>query len=108
MTRPAPPPVRDPGAQPERTRLAWRRTLLAATVLALLAARGVIVGGTGPREVTLIALLALTWLALLIGSHLRIRALAAERPPALRWRGALGAVGIVVTLAALAVLTMLS
>ncbi|MFD0557742.1 uncharacterized protein DUF202 [Stackebrandtia endophytica] len=99
-------PPRDPGAQPERTRLAWRRTLLAATVLGLLAARGVIVEDTGPRQVTLIALLALTWLALLIVSHRRIRALATDRPVTLPWLAALGAVGVVLTLAVLAVLTM--
>lgn len=32
-------PLRDPARQPERTRLSWRRTVLAATVAALLALR---------------------------------------------------------------------
>ncbi|WP_309246927.1 DUF202 domain-containing protein, partial [Streptomyces somaliensis] len=36
---------RDPGLQPERTRLAWRRTTLSCTVAAVLAARQTVHGG---------------------------------------------------------------
>lgn len=98
--------ARDAGAQPERTRLAWRRTVLAATVLVLLAIRGVVTTGVGAFEMTVLALLAVLWLAILAGSHIRMRALAAARPPSLRRRWAVLTVIAAVALAALAALTL--
>lgn len=62
------PATRDPGLQPERTRLAWRRTVLAVTVVALLAARLAVVRGA-PLAVAGTALL---WLAGLAVGHRRI------------------------------------
>ncbi|MGW7366598.1 DUF202 domain-containing protein [Streptomyces sp. NPDC054841] len=74
--------ARDPGLQPERTRLAWRRTTLSFTVVAVLAARQVvrhdeISGG----DVVAFALSALVWLAFLSVAHRRIGVMAAGRPP---------------------------
>ncbi|MFC7219340.1 DUF202 domain-containing protein [Streptomyces polyrhachis] len=68
---------RDPGAQPERTRLAWRRTTLAAAVAALLGVRAA-VHGSGPAAYA--AAVVLVWLALLALAQRRIGALAAARP----------------------------
>ncbi|MCB5182776.1 DUF202 domain-containing protein [Streptomyces antimicrobicus] len=100
-------PGRDPGLQPERTRLAWRRTTLACAVTAVLAVRQAVRGpGTAP-EVAGCAFIVLLWLAFLGVAHRRIRALAAPRPPVLGERAALGATACVLALAVFAVAVLL-
>ncbi|MFJ9350144.1 DUF202 domain-containing protein [Streptomyces sp. NPDC101237] len=84
---------RDPGLQPERTRLAWRRTTLSATVAALLAARTALHGSTSAGGVLTCAACCGLWLGFLLVAHHRIRALAAaDRPAALTPRQAAAAV----------------
>ncbi|MEU5158142.1 DUF202 domain-containing protein [Streptomyces sp. NPDC020875] len=100
--------VRDPGLQPERTRLAWRRTALAFTVVAVLAARQVAMGSAeaGPDVVAVVGwgAGALVWLAFLVVAHRRARALrASSRPAVLPGRTAWAATGCAVVLALSAV-----
>ncbi|MFC9743130.1 DUF202 domain-containing protein [Streptomyces noursei] len=97
---PRPAADRDPGLQPERTRLAWRRTVLSAAVAAVLAGRQVLRGGApGPVEAVLMVLVALLWWAFAIVAHRRMRALTAGRPAALSPRPALLVAGCTVGLA---------
>ncbi|MFF9492940.1 DUF202 domain-containing protein [Streptomyces flaveolus] len=75
-------PDRDPGLQPERTRLAWRRTTLSGTVAAVLAAKATLHAGPTPSAVLAAALCCALWLGFLYIAHRRIRALAStSRPP---------------------------
>ncbi|WP_328656674.1 DUF202 domain-containing protein [Streptomyces sp. NBC_00334] len=96
----AAPADRDPGLQPERTRLAWRRTTLSGTVAAVLAAKTVLHEGPTPASVLAAALCCVLWLAFLRVAHGRIRTLAsAHRPPALTPPHAAAAVLCTVALA---------
>ncbi|UUU20880.1 DUF202 domain-containing protein [Streptomyces sp. DSM 40750] len=80
---PSAPPDRDPGLQPERTRLAWRRTTLTGVVIAVLAAKSALHGGPSAAGVVAAALCAVLWLGFLALAHRRIHALSASRPPVL-------------------------
>ncbi|MGW7440652.1 DUF202 domain-containing protein [Streptomyces sp. NPDC054849] len=103
----APDPNRDAGLQPERTRLAWRRTTLASSVVAVLALRQALRGAGAPVEVAGAAAIALIWLVFLAVAHRRIRALAADRPPGLAPRAALAVVACTVALALFAMTVIL-
>ncbi len=91
--------TRDPGLQPERTRLAWRRTTLTCAVAASLAGRQTLSSGTGPLPLLGLALVVLAWLAFLGAAHRRIRTMDAPRPPALSPRAAVVAVACVLAMA---------
>jgi hypothetical protein len=89
------------GTQPERTRLAWRRTQLTVTVVALLALRGALRSDIPwVRPLGAVATM-LIWLSALVVGHRRIRMLAAGEPHGLGEPGALLAAGVAVGLAAL-------
>lgn len=91
MTRP-PTPDRDPGLQPERTRLAWRRTTLSSTVAAVLAMRAALHNGAHPSGIITCALCCTLWLTFLTVAHQRIRTLTAPGiPPTLPPKQALAA-----------------
>ncbi|MEU5916507.1 DUF202 domain-containing protein [Streptomyces sp. NPDC047141] len=97
MTAPA--AARDPGLQPERTRLAWRRTTLSCTVVAVLAVKLTVSDQVTAKELTGLALSCLVWVAFLAVSHRRIRSLGATRPLPLSHRGALLAAVCTIALA---------
>ncbi|MFC8592680.1 DUF202 domain-containing protein [Streptomyces atroolivaceus] len=97
---------RDPGLQPERTRLAWRRTTLACTVVALLAVRQALHGGSTGAGVLAVALSLLAWLGFLGVAHRRVTGMGAARPAPLSPRHALTAAACTVLLAVFAVATL--
>ncbi|MCZ4096662.1 DUF202 domain-containing protein [Streptomyces sp. H39-C1] len=92
---------RDPGLQPERTRLAWRRTTLSCAVAAVLAGRQAVHRGLSGVGIVGVALGALVWLAFLLVAQHRIRLMDAPRPPGNKKPG--GAAAVVGCTVALAV-----
>lgn len=93
---------RDPGLQPERTRLAWRRTTLSCTVVAILAVKQALHGGASPAAVVAVSLSALAWLGFLLVAHRRVLGMGTARPEPLSARGALTAAACTVALAVFA------
>lgn len=85
-------PERDPGLQPERTRLAWRRTTLSSTVAAVLAVKACLHRGPTVAGIAACVLCCALWLAFLLLAHHRVRALDTPRPRALAPRHATAAV----------------
>ncbi|MFC8671025.1 DUF202 domain-containing protein [Streptomyces sp. NPDC057199] len=99
---------RDPGLQPERTRLAWRRTTLAGTVATVLAVKAALNNGTDAPGITVAALCCALWLGFLTVAHRRIRVLAeGGKPTPLTPRHAGAATLCTVALAACAVALIL-
>ncbi|MGC5346585.1 DUF202 domain-containing protein [Streptomyces sp. DT24] len=93
---------RDPGLQPERTRLAWRRTTLSCTVVALLAAKQALHDGTSPAAAVALSLSAAAWLGFLWVAQRRVLGMGAARPLPLSTGGALVTAGCTVALAVFA------
>ncbi|MFG1807219.1 DUF202 domain-containing protein [Streptomyces sp. NPDC049040] len=89
---------RDPGLQPERTRLAWRRTTLSCAVTAVLAGRQVLHGGGRPAALA-VSLAALVFLVFLWLAHRRMLRLGAPHPVVLPASSALAVAACMVALA---------
>lgn len=74
------PHTRDPGASAERTRLAWRRTGLSATAVALLAVRPAFHPDAGPATFLIAAAAMACWAALIAVAYRRSHGLKAWPP----------------------------
>jgi hypothetical protein len=90
--------VSDHGAWAERTRLAWRRTGLSATAVALLAARPAFDPETGVVFALLAAAAMIAWAALVTLTYRRTASLDSH-PPRVARRAVLGYAAIAMSLA---------
>ncbi|MGX1268975.1 uncharacterized membrane protein YidH (DUF202 family) [Streptomyces phaeoluteigriseus] len=72
---------RDPGLQPERTRLAWRRTTLSGTVAAVLGMKAALHGSASAPAIAACVACGGLWLGLVALAHRRIRVLASATAP---------------------------
>ncbi|MFJ8867714.1 DUF202 domain-containing protein [Streptomyces sp. NPDC102473] len=97
---------RDPGLQPERTRLAWRRTTLSCTVVTLLALRQALHQGATATSGLAVALSLLAWLGFLAVAHRRVSGMGSAEPAPLSPRRALAAAACTVALAVFAAVTL--
>ncbi|MFI6939783.1 DUF202 domain-containing protein [Streptomyces sp. NPDC050418] len=95
--------ARDPGLQPERTRLAWRRTTLSCTVAAVLAGKQALQGGPTALGLLAVAASLCVWLAFLTVAHRRMQELSVPRPALMTSRTAWGAVVCALVFTAFAV-----
>ncbi|WP_434588208.1 DUF202 domain-containing protein [Streptomyces sp. A5-4] len=106
MTESAPPTPahRDPGLQPERTRLAWRRTTLSCTVVAVLAGRQAAIEQLTVASLVAMALTTFVWLGFLGVAHRRMRTVGSSPSPGpMSVRAAVTAAACTVALAGFAV-----
>ncbi|MFD6417667.1 DUF202 domain-containing protein [Streptomyces sp. NPDC060194] len=100
--------VRDPGLQPERTRLAWRRTTLACTVAVVLAAKQGLMHDAGAlTEPAAAGLSVVAWLVFLAVAHRRMRMLSTARPRPMGARTARAAAGCALALAVFGAFSLL-
>jgi uncharacterized membrane protein YidH (DUF202 family) len=65
----------DVGFAAERTHLSWRRTILSALVVVLLAVSKVVVTSPTPAAVLIVCLMILSWLAIVLIARRRLAAL---------------------------------
>ena len=73
-------PSRDAGLSAQRTRLAWRRTVMSAAAVTLLAARPAVRSDAGPVQVLAAAAVTACWVAMVALATWRGRGLAAQPP----------------------------
>ncbi|GAA4664758.1 hypothetical protein GCM10023347_16000 [Streptomyces chumphonensis] len=100
------PGARDPGVQPERTRLAWRRTTLACAVACALLVRQAVREGSGADGYGAVAVVLATGLLLAGLAHRRSGGLSGARPAPLGPLAASAVAGCTVVLATVGVVML--